>query len=55
MMTDHAALITEAQRLRNELINIRRLEYVTPRNGEDSRGEMAIKMARKALEPRKDV
>ncbi len=50
-MTDQA-LITEAQRLRNELINIRRLEYVIPNEEPIVVALRAVAMARKALEPK---
>ena len=54
-MTDNAALITEAQRLRNELINIRRLEYCIPNSPAEVLILRAVAMARKALEIRQEV
>lgn len=54
-MTENAALITENQRLRNELINIRRLEYCMPNSKADVLILKAVAMARMALENKQEV
>lgn len=46
---EKSVYITENQRLRNELINIRRIKYVIPNSGAESLLSMAIKIAGDAL------
>jgi hypothetical protein len=54
-MTDKPDVITENQRLRNELLNIRRLEYVIPNAPADVLILKAVTMARNALEPAQEA